>query len=354
MQETTNNLHLPFPQEIKEWLNARALSDSTIEKFGLYWNSHEIVIPVFDIDGKLIFNKYRRDPRIKEPSGIPKYRYDKGSEVALFNIQTLKGANPEEPIFIVEGEFDAMVLEDKGYKAVTSTGGAMSFQEEWVGLLGNLNKVIICFDNDEAGIRGMIRLKQMIPAANLLFITDAITKDVTDFITAWGIQDFIDLPVYNGSVPSDIEGEVKPSAVIKKVKEFGRACDEIREEDRKLTALGKYNKHLVLLEVHLKNRYEFYNKYSKELEARPKVQNDKVAQAKTRSIRSLISFNHAGYAPCIWHGEKTASMFYNKETSKFPNTVKCFGCGAFGDAIDVVMKLQNVDFNTAVKFLNNE
>jgi hypothetical protein len=51
---------------------------------------------------------------------------------------------------------------------------------------------------------------------------------------------------------------------------------------------------------------------------------------------------------CPIHNEKTPSfVWYIKE-----NRAKCFGCGWFGDSIDLYMKINNVDFKTAVNILN--
>jgi len=53
------------------------------------------------------------------------------------------------------------------------------------------------------------------------------------------------------------------------------------------------------------------------------------------------------YACCVFHEEKTPSFYLYPETSSF----HCFGCQAHGDAIDLVMKLENVDFKGAVRQL---
>ena len=50
---------------------------------------------------------------------------------------------------------------------------------------------------------------------------------------------------------------------------------------------------------------------------------------------------------CPFHGEKTPSFFVYPETSSF----YCFGCGAGGDAISFVKRINNLDYIEAVKFL---
>ena len=50
---------------------------------------------------------------------------------------------------------------------------------------------------------------------------------------------------------------------------------------------------------------------------------------------------------CPFHGEKTPSFNIYTETGSF----YCFGCGAAGDVISFVMKIENLDYTEAVKFL---
>ena len=64
-------------------------------------------------------------------------------------------------------------------------------------------------------------------------------------------------------------------------------------------------------------------------------------------ITNFLEVNHAGFARCIWHEEKTPSMkFYPRN-----NKVFCFGCSSGGDVIDVYMKLFDVTFKDAIKKL---
>ena len=53
------------------------------------------------------------------------------------------------------------------------------------------------------------------------------------------------------------------------------------------------------------------------------------------------------WACCPFHSEKTPS-FSIKQDGQF---YKCFGCGESGNVITMVMKMENVDFLTAVEIL---
>lgn len=50
---------------------------------------------------------------------------------------------------------------------------------------------------------------------------------------------------------------------------------------------------------------------------------------------------------CPFHSEKTPSCTIFTDTQSF----YCFGCGAGGDVISFIMKIENLDFSEAVKLL---
>lgn len=77
---------------------------------------------------------------------------------------------------------------------------------------------------------------------------------------------------------------------------------------------------------------------------------DRLARAKAVPIPQFINFNADNTARCIWHQEKTPSMYYYEKQ----NRVKCFGCDKLGDVIDVVMELNKVNLNEAIKIILNE
>ncbi len=65
---------------------------------------------------------------------------------------------------------------------------------------------------------------------------------------------------------------------------------------------------------------------------------------------SYVSFRRRGknlVGLCPFHGEKTPSFNLYPETESF----YCFGCGAGGDVITFIKKIENLDYIDAVKFL---
>lgn len=130
------------------FLSARGLTDESIHGYYLGWTGDRgwdgkyrncISIPYYTGMGAL------RGVRFRRLSGDPKYDHLKGEKAHLFNVGSVR----HHRVFLTEGEFDAIVLEQLGYPAV-GVPGANGFKEEWKWLfLGN--EVRIIFDADEAG-----------------------------------------------------------------------------------------------------------------------------------------------------------------------------------------------------------
>ena len=67
-------------------------------------------------------------------------------------------------------------------------------------------------------------------------------------------------------------------------------------------------------------------------------------------VQSYVQLRHRGRTHtglCPFHNEKTTSFVVYPETQSF----YCFGCGAGGDVITFIKKINNVDYIEAVKFL---
>lgn len=61
-----------------------------------------------------------------------------------------------------------------------------------------------------------------------------------------------------------------------------------------------------------------------------------------------VRFNSRGFAMCPFHKEKTASLSIKNEK------YKCFGCGAYGGAIDFVMQYHGLKFTQAMVKIDSD
>lgn len=299
------------------WLTRRGITDHVMDMFALSIGNHGsmsdcIVIPVNDEFGNLLYNKYRRDPLDDRK---PKYIYDRGGSVQLYGIGFAK---TNKKILITEGEMDALVAWSAYIPAVSSTGGALSFQKEWATHFSD-KEVVICFDNDHAGGEGMVKTLKIIPHAQILFLPDAPNiKDISDYVQHGGnLHALMETAKRFQSDQDIIEDRAQRIALFKSTFFHDAWIDALREEENKIE--------------HPKNR----------------TRTPDIIKAKEYPITKLLRFTQHK-AKCLWHSEKNASMHYYATT----NTCYCFGCGKRADAIDIYRALYSCSFKEAVKNLS--
>lgn len=339
-----------LPERIRQYLNKRHISDEIIAKTQLNWNDHDIVIPVFDSEGKHLFNKYRRDPAIHYG---PKYKYDSGASVALYNVNALP-EDTDQMVFITEGELDTLVLCSLGYSAISSTGGAGSFSPEWVQTLKAYNSVYICYDSDIPGINGAINLQSFLPKAKILWLPRH-TKDITDYFFSFTHEDFIKLVQEAESYFIPINPDHDPTT--KKgykdlIRDYGSLWQVYLEKQRALKFKKKEWQFTEAIMEYLDKRKMYYEQRLDRIQRFDSVstESDEIQKAKkAQPISNFIKFNRSGFAKCPWHEDGSPSLKYYH----LDNRVYCYGGCGNKDLIDVVMALERVDFTSAVKKLNN-
>ncbi len=184
--------HQALPVEIHDWLvGERGLSDEVIARAKIGWDGGKIVIPIASAKGDWMFVKRREPPGSNVE---PKYKYQMGTKATLYGSELIMDA---KEVVICEGELDALVLRSKGFTAVSTTGGAGTFLEQWVTLFGSVPKVHIVYDLDDAGKKGALMVGKLIPHARIVRLPERLGEhgDVTDFFVKQGgsVEDFCDL-----------------------------------------------------------------------------------------------------------------------------------------------------------------
>lgn len=332
---------LNLPPEIKEWLNERGITDEVLHHNNIGFADNHIVIPVYSPMGEFLFNKYRRSPFSDEG---PKYRYDKGATTALYNVNNIFLS---DEVFIVEGELDALALQSKGYFAVSTTGGSGSFNPEWASLLNTHKIVYICYDNDDAGMRGTIKVLRSFPFAQVVEIPqEPGIKDITDFLKKYPTGLYPLLINSDGwALPFETESDD-----LKEMKKATESCKNVAERlqrERQVRLENNIDVTFVdLLLQYVRDRYDVYNnKIRKKKKPTVRTDGDDILKARSVPITQYLEFNSEKFALCINHREHTPSMKYYPRNNK----VKCFGCGFNGDTIDVVQKLFGLAKGDAIK-----
>lgn len=158
----------------------RGLSDETIKKYKLGWDSDRILIPILGPDGSYInVRKYKygatEDKMIAWGVGYNRAR--------LFPYENLKS----DWVLLCEGEMDAMIACQMGFPAITVTSGADTWMEEFNQQLAG-KRVVICYDADHAGRKGaqQVALKLLATAKEVRILKLPLAgskeeKDVSDY-----------------------------------------------------------------------------------------------------------------------------------------------------------------------------
>nr|HPL56537.1 toprim domain-containing protein [bacterium] len=188
--------------DIKDYKKTREFlvknfKDEDLKEAGLFYSNNrfaftknKIVIPLIE-DGKIVslrarfFDNGLDDPNlIKTPTfTYCKYESLKGISGRFFNGDILSTLKAGERIYLCEGEFDTMIAEQYGLKAIGLLG-VSTYNDKMIKRLKDFD-LVICLDNDEAG------KKQAYNIADIF--KDITSKDAKINILPEGIKDLTEL-----------------------------------------------------------------------------------------------------------------------------------------------------------------
>ena len=146
----------------------KKFDESVIEKSGLFSNSkkgridrfrNRIMFPFYSLSGKVIAFSGR------SLSDSDDVKYLNSPETLLFqksktffgSYQTLPEIRKQNYVLLVEGQTDFLRLYEKGFKNVLATSGTAFSSKHAIALNKYTNRVILCYDSDNAGINAAIR-----------------------------------------------------------------------------------------------------------------------------------------------------------------------------------------------------
>lgn len=297
LDELATRYHAALPQRIRDYLNGRGIPDYLIDRHRLGWHEGRITIPIRDRDGRTTFFKLAKDPSNKNEA--PKMLATPGSHAELYGWEHLRAA-PQQ-VVICEGEFDRLVLEAQGFPAVTSTGGASVFRREWADDLMRVPEVYVCYDQDDAGREGALKVARLIPPARIVELPDEVSDagDITDYFVRWrhSAKDFREL-LRQAYLPAPA---TQRSSVIPAAHRLGGEIAQLKGRIAIEQVIGRY--------VQL------------------------TANGRTYTGR------------CPFHDDRMPSFVVYPETKSF----FCFGCRAHGDVISFLMQAEQRSFTDALE-----
>ena len=157
--------------EKTDYWKKRGLSKATVDAYNLgYWEEkRRFVIPTgeFSYNARATWEADKKERYLK-----PKGQFD------LFNLNAIPLA--EQPVFIVEGEFDALsIIEAGGIAVALGSSSNLRFIEF---LKSNRPKypLILALDNDEAGRAGEAKLSEELTKIQVEFVDADITLGFKD------------------------------------------------------------------------------------------------------------------------------------------------------------------------------
>jgi DNA primase len=271
----------------------------------LGWNGQRITIPIPNRDGHIAFFKLAKDPEDKTDS--PKMLTTRGARAELFGWDTVL-AKPQQ-IILCEGEFDRLVLEEHGFLAATSTGGAGVFRREWAEYFTPIPEVYVCFDNDEAGRRGAERVGRLITHARIVELPEEVGPggDVTDFFVRLGRSRTDFEKLMESARPALPEPPLPPASL--PVRVSANASRERVDRIKRETSI-------------------------------------------TGIVQRYVKLSQSGgrlMGLCPFHSDRNPSFVVFPATSTF----HCFGCSRHGDVITFVREMEHLSFREALDLLDH-
>lgn len=172
-------------QEALDYMDSRKITKETLEAWKVkqrLWNNQNVyVFNYYDEQGKLKFVSYRGIGK-----GAIKGGCEKNTEPILWGMwHTVKN----KPLVITEGQPDAMVVWQSGYKNVVSVpNGAKNFK--WIDTcweyLQEFNEIIVYHDNDQPGYEMALEIQRRLK--NVKILTHNKHKDANVMLFREGQQ----------------------------------------------------------------------------------------------------------------------------------------------------------------------
>lgn len=160
--KTKREYRYPKPEPLNDkthvyaYLAQRGISKATVDKTDVREDRQgNIVFNYYDTNDVLTLVKYRPSRKIDKTKGEDKNWCQHGADTAplLFHMNRV---NTSQPLLLTEGEIDSLAAIESGYPNTVSVPfGANNYSwiEENFDWLEQFDNIIICSDNDEAGLK---------------------------------------------------------------------------------------------------------------------------------------------------------------------------------------------------------
>lgn len=180
------------PYRFSPYLQERGITEKTQQRFRVYEKDGKIYMPVFNREGKYLY--------VNSRSTTSKHYYvEEIAQKVLWGVEELDMAMP---IFICEGQIDALSLWEVGLQAVATLGaGSVSSLKE---IFNSTNIFVLAFDPDEAGKLATEKAAKLLGKWRCKVLDIPENMDVNSLLTSTkNKKEFID---YVLTATKEIEG----------------------------------------------------------------------------------------------------------------------------------------------------
>lgn len=195
-----------------KWLReVRGINNDSIARFKLGTDGYRLWIPI-KVRGRYV-NVRKHSPNKKDRVKTMSYKAGHGS-VKLWPDTSIK---LEDQVVLCEGELDCILANQLGFNAVTVTGGAGTWKDEFTELLRGVKSVVFMYDIDLAGRAGVALVSKrlstlQVPIKDIRIpITTPANGDLTDYVVTHGAgKETLDKLIQDTEVLVNANEETKP------------------------------------------------------------------------------------------------------------------------------------------------
>lgn len=171
-----------------EYFHQRGLSDSIVQRFSLGYDEQNRMITIPYGTGTYYITRNVDEKAYRKPPTETYGTEPVFNQSALYNAENL-------PVFVCEGAMDALSVMSAGGVAVATGGTSHGNLLQAINEKRPDTKLIICYDNDEAGRKGSEKLSQDLTELNIPHViasypADTACKDVNDLLRE-DVQDYL-------------------------------------------------------------------------------------------------------------------------------------------------------------------
>lgn len=180
---------------LKKWVKERGMDLGDLQRSGLFnekgnliFYNHRIIIPykykneIMYLRARYFDNEYSPETDTNKYLGLRNDAFNLNTPKRFYNIDVINNMFEGEHLYINEGEYDTLVMQDLGFNSIALPGVGNLPSERWFRRLLKF-EIYLCFDQDEAGKKLESKIVNIFAKYNKSVIIKTISaKDPTELV----------------------------------------------------------------------------------------------------------------------------------------------------------------------------